>query len=396
PFGGAADPFEGADCYGDRVDDCLGVNAELDAKAVDPALCQGAEARVCLVPIGKVRTDVVDAIVKFHKDTANIEVLVLPSLPLDASAIHRDTSQVDADLLYEMLQASYGVGDLTPSTFIGIAPIDVRPRDGQYGWMFGSRWGRDANGLHNHGVFSYFRMLHVEPYDGSPITDDLIHLRASKYVGRYVALLYLDYPYTDDIEYLNYSDMYGFGDLDGIGTTWPTGEKPCEGDTPVICVIPDGDYLDFGFEEDVKLAIEELAAELGVRVEMRKYAGYYMPSLDDWGDEYGGDLRETFPALLAKPNVTVIGITDDPFAQATGVSPYMDRAWPGERLAVVSAADAGEAGTDRHEERVKALLLRAIAQAHYGKSLNSDPASLMFEGVTEPADLDGKLAPALP
>jgi hypothetical protein len=359
-------------------------------------LCQGAEGRICLVPIGNVRADVVDAIVNFHKDTANIDVLVLPSLALDPASIHRDTSQVDADLLYEMLQEHYGVGDLTPSTFIGITPIDVRPRDGEYGWMFGSRWGRDANGLHNHGVFSYFRMVHVEPYDGSPITDELVHLRASKYVGRYVALLYLDYPYTDDIEYLNYSDMYGFSDLDGIGTTWPTGDKPCEGDTPVICIVPDGDYLDFAFEDDVRLAIKELSAELGVRIEMRKYAGYYLPSLDDWGDEFGGDLRETFPSLLAKVNVTVIGITDDEFAQGASVSPHLDRAWPAERLAVVSAAGAGEAGTTRHEDRVKALLLRAIAQAHYDKPLNSDPSSLLFEGATKPADLDGKTAPTLP
>ncbi len=394
PFGGMGDPFEGADCYGEKNDDCLGVNAELDAKAADPALCQGAEARVCLVPIGKVRAGVVDAIVKFHKETAGIDVLVLPSLPLDPEAIYRDTSQVDDHTLYEMLQAHYGVGDLTPSTFIAITPIDVRPRDGEYGWMFGSRWGRDASGQHNHGVFSYFRMVHVEPYDGSPITDELIHLRASKYVGRYVALLHLDYPYTNDIEYLNYSDMYGFGDLDGIGTKWPSGPKPCEGDGPIICVIPDGDYLDFFFEDDLRLAMEELSAELGLRIEMRKYGGYYTPTEPDWGEEYAGDLHETFPALLERTNVTVIGVSDDPFAQDASVAQYLDRAWPEERLTVVSVADSS--GDTLDVEQLKALLLRAIAQAHYGKALNSDPSSLLYEGATEPSDLDGKTAPALP
>jgi hypothetical protein len=399
-FAGGSDPttdyFAGADCYGDAVDDCLEPNPELGAGAADPALCQGAEARVCLVPVGNVRTDVVDAIVKFHKGTANIDVVVLPSIPLTAADIHHDTSQVDADTLYEALERVYGVGDLTPSTFIAITPIDVRPRDGEYGWVFGSRWGRDANGAHNHGVFSYFRMANVEPYDGSPLDDDLLHLRVAKYAARYVALLYLDYPYSDDIEQLNYRDMFGFSDLDSMGTTWPSGPLPCAGDEPRVCLVPDGMYEDEVFVEDLKLVADRLSKDLGIRVEVRNSNTSYYPSRDSWSEEYYNDLHSTISGLISQPNITVIGVTDDALSQASGVPAHVDRAWPAEHFAVASGYDAGAPGTDLHRQRLYNVLLRTIAGAHYGKVLDQDPASLLYADVGSPVELDGKQPPSLP
>jgi hypothetical protein len=190
--------------------------------------------------------------------------------------------------------------------------------------------------------------------------------------------------------------MFGFSDLDSIGTKWPSGEKPCVSDTPMICVIPDGEYHDFEFEEDLAAVLERLSAELGVRVEMRKYAGYYFPSQDSWSDEYANDLRGTMGNIVGQPNLTVIGVTDDDFAQAASVPAHVDKVWPAEHLAVVSAWDAGTPGNDRHEDRLYRLLLRAIAQVHYGEPLNSDPTSLLFDGVTKPTDLDDLTTPALP
>jgi hypothetical protein len=96
--------------------------------------------------------------------------------------------------------------------------------------MFGARYGRGPegkNGGHNHGVFSYFRMANVRPYDGRPLSDDLLHERVAKYSARYTTLLYLDYPTGEDIAFLNYLNMFGFSDLDSMGMRWP--ETPAPG-----------------------------------------------------------------------------------------------------------------------------------------------------------------------
>src|SRR5690606_24874065 len=63
------DPFEGADCYGDRMAECLQPNPDLEDLYGDPTACQGEEARVCLAPAGYVRRDVVEAILDFHRET---------------------------------------------------------------------------------------------------------------------------------------------------------------------------------------------------------------------------------------------------------------------------------------------------------------------------------------
>ena len=393
--GAGGDPFAGADCYADRVADCLEANTGLDSGAADATLCQGAEARVCLVPVGNVRADIVDAVLEFHRETKGIEILVLPSIPMTADWVSAD-SQVTEERLYKAMQDRYGVGDETPSTFIAITPIDIAPEDGRYGWMFGARFGEGFQGL-NHGVFSYFRMVNVEPYDGRPITDALIHDRASKYVGRYVALLHLDYPMVDDIEFLNYSEMGGFSVLDTIGTTWPTGPKACEGDEAIVCIVPDGIYDDFAeeFTADVRAAAERLTEELGLRVEVRNASTTYFPTLDSWSEEFHNDLTTTLGKIVHSPNITVIGITDDPLSQASSVPQHLDRAWPSERLAIVSSDGAGATGSGRTQERIYRLLYRAVAQAHFGVPLDDDPTSLMFRGITAPADLDGKRLPTL-
>jgi hypothetical protein len=141
------DPFEGAECYGDRLDECLGVNPELDAMAQDPSVCQGLDVRICLVPIGKVRTDVVQAVVDFHKETKNLDVVVLPSVAIPPGLPDRSTSQLTTKEAFELVAGVYGVSNATPSTFVVTSPVDFQ--SGDFGWVFGTRYGR--SGLeHNH------------------------------------------------------------------------------------------------------------------------------------------------------------------------------------------------------------------------------------------------------
>lgn len=190
--------------------------------------------------------------------------------------------------------------------------------------------------------------------------------------------------------------MYGFSDLDSMGTRWPVGASPCLGDEPVICIIPDGEYDDEAFYEDLKAAVSQLGQDLGMRVEIRRYGGHYYPTEDSWSEEFRNDLYTTFGGLIARPNVTVIGVTDDELAQAVSVAEHVDKAWPNERLAVVSGFGAGRPGTVQHEDRLYRLVLRAIAEAHFGVPLSDDAGSLMYAGATTPSDLDETALPVLP
>ena len=393
------DPFDGADCYGELLSNCFATNPEVDAMAADPALCQGVDARVCLVPVGKVRADVVQAIIDFHRDTAGIEVLVLPGIPLTDADVLEETSQIVDSTLWALMEAHAGVTKYyTPSTHIAITEIDVADDPGGYAWMFGSRWGSGPFGQ-THGVFSYFRMLHVEPYDGSPITDELVHERVAKYAARYTALLHLKFPMDTDIDQLNYYEMYGFGDLDSMGLEWPEGLGTCQGDEPLICIIPDGkaDYGYPGYQQSLVEAAERLSEELGIRVDVAtEPAGYYMPTLPNWSEEYANDLRGTVSYLLARPNVTVIGVTDDPLSQDPAVADHIDAAWPAERLAIVSASLLGDSRAFDEDERAYRLLYRAIARVHYGLPLTSEPGQLLSDDVVAPHQLDGVPLPALP
>ena len=201
--------------------------------AQDPKFCQHFDVRVCIVPMGFVRADVIQAVVDFHKTTKNIDVVVLPGIPLSASDVDATESALTTTAMFELMRTTY-ITTGTASTFIGISGIDQMQDGG--GWWFGHRFGQSGS-RHQHGVFSYFRMENVEPYNGDPITDELVQLRVTKYVARYTALLLLDFPFTEDPDYLNYYEMYGFSDLDSMGTKWPEDTPPCLGAERVVCVV---------------------------------------------------------------------------------------------------------------------------------------------------------------
>jgi hypothetical protein len=61
-----------------------------------------------------------------------------------------------------------------------------------------------------------------------------------------------------------------------------------------------------------------------------------------------------------------------------------------------AGADAGRPGTAQHRERMYRLVLRGVLRGHFGMELNDDPASLLYRGITAPADLDGKTIPTVP
>lgn len=387
PFGEWEDPFEGADCYGEALADCLQTNPELDDLAADPALCQGDEARVCLVPVGHVRRDVVDSVIAFHRETRGIDIVVLPGLPVDEAHIDTATSQGLADLILEDVFDHYLV-EASSSTLIAVTPMDLRPADDSLGWYFGFRNGGDYTG-HQHGIFSYFRMANVEPYDARPLDAALLFERVNKYFGRYVASLYLRYPLESNLDFLNYDVVWGFSDLDAMGSEWPTGEPPCVTDADIICLIPDGDH-DFSRAE-IDQAAERLEEHCGVPVQVRPLeVGHVYPTRDPWSAEFRDDLDYVASRIMRAPNITVIGLTDDPFdTVGPGRGPHITVAWPDDRVAVASTAGAGVSGTSEFGERMFRVLVRAIETGHFGLPETDAAESVRFSGHSAPGDLDG-------
>jgi hypothetical protein len=390
----AAKAFQGADCYGPRLDECLDVNPAADALAQDPATCEGLDIRMCLVPVGHVRADVLEAIIEFHKRTANIDVVILPSVPIPADAVNRETSQITAKRAFELIDEVYPIEGLDRSTYVAISSIDMTTDD--LGWLFGVRYSKGYFG-NNHGSFSYFRMVNVRPYSGGPVTDELLHLRVAKYAARYTAILHLNYEPGNDIRYLNYRDMYGFSDLDSMGTSWPKDPPTCGGWREVTCVIPDGASEDLRFNEDVRLAAERIRREHGLAVEYRAPTTFVYSSRNehpDWLYEFAGYMRG-FSDAAHNPGLNVVGITHAP-ARSDGVAGPLDRAYPEISLATLSAYGGGKPGTAEHRERVYLLVLRGVLVAHFGLALDDDPNSLLYRGITSPEQLDGKAIPAIP
>jgi hypothetical protein len=396
-LGASRDPFEGADCYGDRLDGCLQPDPKTDAMASKPDLCQGPTGRVCLVPVGKVRPDVVKAIVDFHRETRAIEVVVLPGIPLPMADLREEDSQVTAEGLFRAMKATYGASDSSASTFIAITGIDVVPESDEFGWEFGYRTGSGPFG-NLHGAFSYFRMVNVAPYSGAPITDDLIHQRVAKYAARYTAILFLHSGTTDDRSFLNYREMYGFSDLDSMGTKWPElTAKGCTSGHETICIIPDGKYADPNFLLDVKAALDRLA-NAGLPVEIFEPVDvYFFPSQPDWGVEFQSDLSTYYVNWTAtNAGISVIGISDNAFANEASAPARFDY-YPGaSQVGVVSAFDSSLVGSQLRQDRIYQMVLRSLLQVHYHLPLSDDPNSLLWKGATKPSDLDGKTAPPIP
>jgi hypothetical protein len=385
--------FAEAECYGDRFAECLEPNPDLEDLYGDPAECFTETARVCLVPAGYVRRDVVESIIAFHRETKGIEIIVLPSVAIDPAHVDEDASLGITEQIYLDVKAAYGFDGDTPSTFIALTPIDLGPEDGQFSWWFGCRYGGGSQGQ-VHGIFSYFRMANVEPYDGSPLDDDLLFERATKYMARYVAVLHLKWPMDTDIRYLNYHEMYGFSDLDSMQPNWPVGTPPCRGEGPIICIAPDAMYMDERFEADIRAVVDRLEAATGIKVEIILHSGAY-PTYDPWSEEYYDDLHHYMSRVIQDPDVLVIGVTDDPFAEdwdrGQPIGAHITRAWPEEYMAVASGFDAGAIGSVEHRERMFRLLLRAVRLAQ-GEPESVDPHHLLYSGHDEPADLDGVTA----
>ena len=185
------------DCL--AFDGCRAASEELKAAYSDPDACQGAGARVCLVPMGDIPKDTVDMLVEHYRKTYALTIQV--ARPLDLRlGFDRDT-QLEESLVLEQLWASYRrYGNDRSVTLIGLVPVDIyagyvpsRP------WSFGRlRGGTPPGGAIEYwgGIISIFRL---DPLNaGLPPDDALRDARLRKLVSKYIAFSYFDLPVTND------------------------------------------------------------------------------------------------------------------------------------------------------------------------------------------------------
>ncbi len=175
----------------------------------------------------------------------------------------------------------------------------------------------------------------------------------------------------------------------------------CSGEHEAICVIPDGEYADDDFFDDVKAVVDRLDKEGPPRRTVPAHAtpSFTHPTEPDWGTEFTEDVTRLYGSIVrGNPQITLIGVSDDSFVQdAVTVPPHFESYRSTEKIRAVSTGDAGgTVGTKPHRERLYRMMLRAILHEHYGVPFDDDPSTIMWSGATRASDLDGKTIPAIP
>jgi hypothetical protein len=205
------------------ADECRMASAELRRAYPDAQACDGAGARVCLVPMGDVPKDLVDAIVAHYRNEYGLPILV--ARPLDLRPGFDRRSQLEESLVHRYMYDAYREYAVDRSvTLIGILPVDLYLADQSWEWGFGRLRGEPRAGVpgaidYRQGIISIYRM---DPRNwGQPADDSLRDDRVMKMLSKYIALAYYDLPLSSDPTSVTYSNITGLGDLDRVSERIP-------------------------------------------------------------------------------------------------------------------------------------------------------------------------------
>jgi predicted Zn-dependent protease len=207
-------------CTGAQLAACLEAQAELEP--ISRPSCEGSGRRVCLVPLGQVRPDLVQHLVEHYSDQYGLTVTVLTPGAVPSDIVDPLREQVDADALFER------VGDLFPEAYrdpevvlIGITPVDMYSKGSHYHYYFGFV-GTFADPK---AVISTFRM---DPAAyGEPTNDALFFSRVRKLVSKYIGQLHYDLAPSPDPSSPLYDSIMGPSDLDNMREPLPVA-RPAE------------------------------------------------------------------------------------------------------------------------------------------------------------------------
>lgn len=209
------------DCL--AFDGCRAASEELKRAYNDPNACDGAGARVCLVPMGDVPKDIVDGLVAHYKKDYGLTVHV--AKPLDLRTGFDRRTQLEESLVHSYLYGAYRKYAIDKAvTLIGLVPVDLylenRPNAS---WGFGRLRGEprtDGIGIdYREGIISIYRM---DPRNwGLPADDDLRDERIRKMVSKYIAHAYYDLPLSNDPSSVTFNNIAGLTELDSVNEHMP-------------------------------------------------------------------------------------------------------------------------------------------------------------------------------
>ena len=206
--------FPEAPCTGSEFAACL--DAQTALQPTSSASCQGAERRICLVPLGQVPPELVSHLVGHYRDQYGLAVTVLTPAAVPSELADPLREQVDAATLIEY------VGSLFPNAYadteavlIGITAVDLYNQTSHFRYLFGLK-GTFADPK---AVVSFFRMT-PEFYGETP-DQELFQARSRKLLSKYVGLLYYGLPPSEDPRSPMFDSILGPDDLDRMEEPLP-------------------------------------------------------------------------------------------------------------------------------------------------------------------------------
>jgi predicted Zn-dependent protease len=204
-------------CTGDQLAACLEAQAEL--QAVSRPTCDGSVRRVCLVPLGQVRPDLVQHLVEHFRVEYGLAVIILTPVAVPSDIVDPLREQVDAATLIEHMGGVFPDAYRDPeAVLIGVTPVDMYNVESHYRYLFGLM----GTPSMPKAMISTFRM---DPAAyGNPANDELFFSRVRKMFSKYVGELYYGLAPSLEPGSPLYDSILGLSDLDNMMEPLPVAE----------------------------------------------------------------------------------------------------------------------------------------------------------------------------
>lgn len=188
---------------------CLRKREKVAIKKETPVLKETLKSseKLYLVPLGDFPADVVADLASYYRDKYQLELEILPSVPLPETAVNRKRDQLIAEQTVAIMkQANPNLANDPQAIMIGLTNHDmyIAGRD----WRFAFGW-RDEG---KYAVVSSARM-HL-PNGSRKITRRVVASRLRKMVTKNVGILYYHLSPSDDPRSVLYRNVGGIRELD--------------------------------------------------------------------------------------------------------------------------------------------------------------------------------------
>jgi predicted Zn-dependent protease len=372
-------PYE-PDCYGSKFEACLTTSITLDTPGVTAPDCSGAGRRICIVPMGALRPDLVQHLSE-HFRGLGFPVQVTPGLDISSDLADMRHSQIDNSSLKSLAVDRYlpAAPEWYDLTMVVLTPIDTRTPDSAPGsFVFGSRYGAAVETWV--GVISTFRF---DPKTfGDPANDALYFERVRKLTLKYIGGDHFGFPETESSDtvmrvFINSLDL-----LDSLPERLPEGVGPCQQEQARVCLVPVGD-VDSALLGRVA---DDAERHYGIPVDVLRPVELDPQYRNLVGTDYSADrlittVWEAYPRLTRRePIPTLIAVTEEEVSfigalKATNdfhVLAVPNYEWPG---AVISLHGLDLEGDTTVELRLRKLLAQQIGILHLGFEPSETPGS---------------------